>query len=222
MGWDYSVYVKAKKQKRDKIRELAARMAKSFEGELVDDDEDDDEEESDDSFDLGVAFANGGGRFSVERLKRGYHLYTDSQMNSRNDEAIQDIGGVMDLVASKLGTVIEDKDVIAEMIEESEEAPNAVARVAPVAVVRAADRAGALLEEVTLDAGVVLAAIDGAGMLRDVSAHPSITEEGRYVAKTARLTATLFDEYGAPYRRHQWACDGYGRIISANVEELAD
>jgi hypothetical protein len=48
MGWDYSVYVKARRRTRDKIRELAARMAKSFEGELVEADED--EEEDDDYF----------------------------------------------------------------------------------------------------------------------------------------------------------------------------
>jgi hypothetical protein len=89
-----------------------------------------------------------------------------------------------------------------------------------VAVVRVEDRAGALIEELTIEIGTMRAAIDGSGMLRDVAGHPSITEEGRYNTKAARLTATLFDGQGAAYRRHKWSCDGYGRIISAKVEEL--
>jgi len=221
VGWDYSVYVKARKRKRNNIRELAAKLAKTYEAELVDTDDEDDEAD-DDSFDLGFAFANGGGRFTVERLKRGYHFYTGSDMVSRDGSASEDISGLMDLIAAKLGTVVEDAEVIEQMIEESEGEPVTVVRVAPVAVVRVEDRAGALLEELTLPAGVVLGSIDGAGMLRDVSEHPSITEEGRYNAKAARLIAILFDEYGEAYRRHLWSCDGYGRIISANVEELAD
>ena len=89
-----------------------------------------------------------------------------------------------------------------------------------VAVVRVEDRDGTLIEEITVKLDDVLAAIDGAGMLRDVPTHPSITEEGRYNAKAAKLTATLFDAHGEAYRRHKWSCDGYGRIISAKVEEL--
>jgi hypothetical protein len=89
-----------------------------------------------------------------------------------------------------------------------------------VAVVRVEDRAGAVIEEITVKLDTVLAAIDGSGMLRDVAAHPSITEEGRYNTKAAKLTATLFDAHGSAYRRHKWSCDGYGRIISAKVEEL--
>jgi hypothetical protein len=89
-----------------------------------------------------------------------------------------------------------------------------------VAIVRVEDRAGSLIEELTVEIGAMRAAIDGAGMLRDVAGHPSITEEGRYNTKAARLTATLFDAHGSAYRRHKWSCDGYGRIISAKVEEL--
>ena len=211
MGWDYTVYVKARRRTRDKIRELAAKLARTYEARLV---AVEDEDGDDDTFDLGFTLPKGGGRFEVEWLKRGYKLSTDSQMLDRS--AAEDIGGLMDLLASKLGTVVADSAAIEALLAEGD------AHVAPVAVVRTEDRAGGLIEEITLDAGVVLAAIDAAGMLRDVTAQPSITEEGRYVAKTVRLTATLFDELGNAYRRHKWACDGYGRIISAKAEELAD
>ena len=36
MGWDHSVYVRSRIRKRAKVREIAAQLAKSFEGERVD------------------------------------------------------------------------------------------------------------------------------------------------------------------------------------------
>lgn len=91
-----------------------------------------------------------------------------------------------------------------------------------VAVVRIEDRAGAMIQEVSVPSGVILRAVDGAGMLRDdgVVEYPSLTAEGRYDVKAARLIATLHGPHGEAYRRHRWSCDGYGRIISADVEEL--
>ena len=120
MGWDYSVYVRSRIRKRAKVREIAAKMAPSYEGKLLEPEEEEDEdEESDDSFDLGFAFGQRGGQFSVERLKSGFHFYTDNVLAG---DASDDIGGLMGLIGEKIGTVLDDDDAgaIAEMIEESE------------------------------------------------------------------------------------------------------
>ena len=69
--------------------------------------------------------------------------------------------------------------------------------------------------------GVIVAAIDAAGMLQDITAYPKLTEQGRASAKVVRVQATLHDHYRA-YRRHRWSCDRDGRITEASVEELSD
>ncbi len=133
MSWDYSVVVRARGRTPDKLRELAARLAKSYDGELVADEHDefadaadaadaaDDEAES---VDLHVVFERGGGTIEVRRLKRGYQLYVDSQRDGNRD-SWEDIAGLAIDLAAKLGTVIDDEALAAEMIEQSEDAGDA-------------------------------------------------------------------------------------------------
>jgi hypothetical protein len=225
MSWDYAVVVKARKRKLANIRELAARLAKSYEAELLDPD-DDAEDDDDDGFDLCFGFAAGGGTIEVSRLRRGYRLYLDSQRGG-NRGSWEDIGGLANDLAAKLGTVIDDAALASEMIAESEgdEQPDADGPgIGPgdVAVVRVEARDGTLIQELLIAAGVLLQAVDGAGRLRDdaLTDHPILTEEGRYQAKVARIVATLRGPTDRAYRRHRWSCDGYGRILAADVEDL--
>jgi len=219
VSFDYEVVVKARERTRDKLRELAARIAKSYEGTLVDHDDD---ESDDDDLDVHVGFPNGGGTIEITRLERGYRLYLDSQRDGNRD-SWDDIAGLANDIAAQLGEIVEG-EVAAQMIEESEPEDVAPAPSGPVnvAVVRIEDRGNALLSEVSLDVAILLRAVDAVGMLRDIAEHPALTEEGRYNARAARLVATLHGSNGEPYRRHRWSCDGYGRIIGADVEELDD
>ncbi len=229
VSWDYSVVVRARKRKPDKIRELAVRLAKSYEGELVapENAEFDEEDDDDDELELHFAFKQGGGTIEVTRLKRGYRLYLDSQRDGNRD-SWDDIAGLANDLAAKLGTVVDDDELAAQMIEESEaleevDADEPTAQGPPdVAIVRIEARDGTLIQELAVAAGVMLRAVDGGGMLRDDSLadYPVLTEEGRYHAKAGRVVATLHGRSGEAYRRHRWSCDGYGRILSAEVEEL--
>lgn len=223
MGWDISVYVRSRIRKRAKVREIAAKMALSYEGKLFEPDEDEDEE-SDDGFDLGFAFGKRAGEFSVERLKSGFRFYTDNVLAG---DASDDINGLMGLIGSKLGTVLDadaDADAISKMLEESEpehERPYLEDALRNKAVVRVEDRSGVVLGKLTVDVAVIVVAIDAVGMLQDITAYPKLTEQGRASAKVARVQATLHDDYRA-YRRHRWSCDRDGRITEAKVEELSD
>jgi hypothetical protein len=223
MGWDSSVYVRSRIRKRAKVREIAAKMALSYEGKLFEPDEDEDEE-SDDGFDLAFAFGKRAGEFSVERLKSGFRFYTDNVLAG---DASDDINGLMGLIGSKLGTVLDDDadaDAISKMIEESEpeqERPYLEDALRNKAVVRVEDRSGVVLGKLTVDVAVIVVAIDAVGMLQDITAYPKLTEQGRASAKVARVQATLHDDYRA-YRRHRWSCDRDGRITEAKVEELSD
>ena len=216
MSFEYEVVVRTRKHKREKIRGLAATLAKSHEGTLLDENEED-EDADDDSFDLSFTFAKGGGTIEVTRLLRGYRVYLDSQRDGNRD-AWEDIGGLANDLAAKIGTIVDDKAVASEMIEESEEDGEPVEAVARV---RVETRDGAQIDdELALPEGILLAAIDGAGMLRDIVGQPVLTEEGRYTKRVGRIVATLHDTSGRAYRRHRWSCDGYGRIIRAAVDEL--
>ena len=224
MGWDNSVYVRSRIRKRDKVREIAAQMAKSYEGELLEPDEDEVEDPIDEAFDLAFGFGQRGGRFTVERLKRGFHFFTDNVLAGDADDDITDL---MVSIGSKLGTVLDDDvdaDAISEMIEESEpeqQRPLLEDALRNKALVRVEDRSGVTLGKLTLEAGVLLEAIGNDGKLRDLAAYPKLTEAGRASARVARVQATLHDDYRA-YRRHRWACDRDGRITEAKVEELSD
>jgi len=227
MGWDFSVYIRSRVRKRAKVREIAAKMAPSYEGELYEPDEDeveDEGEESDDSFDLGFTFGKRGGRFSVERLKNGFRFFTDNELAGN---ASDDIGGLMGLIGSKLGTVLDDDvdaDAISQMIEESEpeqERPYLDETLRNMAVVRLEDRSGVTVGKLTVDVAVIVAAIDATGMLQNITSHPKLTEQGRASSKVAHVQATLHDDYCA-YRRHRWSCDREGRITEAKVEDLSE
>jgi hypothetical protein len=226
MGWDISVYVRSRIRKRAKVREIAAKMAPSYECELVEPDaeEEEEDEEGDDGFDLAFAFGKRAGGFSVERLKSGFRFYTDKDLAG---DASEDVYGLMGLIGSKLGTVLDDKvdaDAISKMIEEDEpeqERQYLDDALRNKALVRLEDRSGVVLGKLTIDVKVLVAAIDATGMLKDITAYPKLTEQGRASAKVARVQATLHDDYRA-YRRHRWSCERDGRITDAKVEDLSD
>jgi len=217
MGWDHSVYVRGPAWSQKRVREIAARIAKAHEGELLEREEDDGH--VDVSFELAFAFGHRGGGFSVERLDRGYHLFTDKAMAGN---ASDDIADLMDSIGAKLGEILDEDDDIDELSDpEEEEQPLLEEALRNKALVRVEDRSGVTLGKLTLDADVVLEAIDADGKLRDLDAYPKLTQAGRASARIAKVQATLHDDYRA-YRRHRWACDRDGRITEAKVEELSD
>lgn len=166
-------------------------MTSSYEGELFEPDE---EEASDDSFDLGFALANAAGSFSVERLKSGFRFFTDNVLAG---DASDDIDGLMCLIGSKLGTVLDvdvDADAISEMIAESEpeqERPYLEDALRNKAVVRrrslrrctrqADDRRGR-------DSG---AALDAAGMLQGLLSSLMGVPPPRWPSCRRRSTTTI-------------------------------
>ncbi|MBP9088350.1 MAG: hypothetical protein KBG15_19675, partial [Kofleriaceae bacterium] len=154
----------------------------------------------------------------------GFRFFTDNVLAG---DASDDIDGLMCLIGSKLGTVLDvdvDADAISEMIAESEpeqERPYLEDALRNKAVVRVEDRSGVVLGKLTIDVGVIGAALDAAGMLQDITMYPKLTEHGRASAKVAIMQATLHDDHRA-YRRYRWSCDQNGRIIEAKVEVLSD
>ncbi len=238
MSWDHGFVVRGARRTREQIRAIAARLAKTFEGELAEDDDElaevlEDDDPDVEPFDLGFGFPRGGGVIEVTPLQRGYRIYVDSQVGG-NRASWQDIAELADLLGDKLGELVEDaalaEEMAAELLasrgddddhEQGGEAPGDAA-LSDVAIVRIEDRGGVVVSRLTVPVGTLLAAIDGGGMLRDeaLAAMPALTEEKRFVHKAARIVAALHDRRGRPYRRHTWSCDGYGRVTSARVEDM--
>jgi hypothetical protein len=226
MSSDYTVVVRGRKKRADKIRELAAKLARSHDARLVtqSDDEDGFEADAEDSDDddaghleLHVEFACGGGTIEITRLLKGYQLHIDSQRDGNRD-SWHDIGGLLHDLAAKLGTEVDDETAL-EMIEESEVATD-TAELASVAIITLEDRDGNVLDEARIPVASLQCHIDPGGMLRDCALHPILTEDGRYSARGAQLVALLHDSKGSAMRRHRWKLDGYGRIAGIEVDEL--
>jgi hypothetical protein len=215
MSFDYEVVVRARKKKGEKIRELATKLALSYAASLVTNDED--EESDDDYLELHVAFPRGGGTIEITRLLKGYRLHIDSQRDGNRD-SWEDIGSLLNDLASKLGTVVDD-ETAAGMIEESED-DTEVPELASIAIITLQDPDGAVLDESRVSVSQLQQYIDPGGMLRNCALHSMLSEDGRYAARAAQLVALLHDSDGEQMRRHRWKLDGYGRIVGIDIDEL--
>jgi hypothetical protein len=121
MSFEHTVVVRGRKQRPEKIQELAARLAQSYDAKLVTQDEEEDGDDSDGYLELHVAFPRGGGTIEITSLLKGYRLHIDSQRDGNRD-SWDDIGGLLNDLAAKLGSEV-DEETAAAMIEESETEP---------------------------------------------------------------------------------------------------
>jgi hypothetical protein len=223
MSFDYQVVVRGRRRKPATVRKVVLGVLARHPGaELVTHDEDAEPDDDQGSLELHLALSeDSGGTIEVTLLRRGYQLAVDSSRDG-NRESWEAICGVLVEIANELGEIVEDAELAAQMIEETVPERAAEHELASTVVLALHDPDGAVIQEDRIGTYWFAPHVLPGGMLANRSGtHPLLTEEGRFVAKGARLTATLHDEHGRACVRHTWTLDGYGRITGVSTDRLA-
>lgn len=219
MSFNFELVVRARKRSPQGLRKVARSVLAKVGGELVAHDDDDPEEEG--SLELSFVIGRAGGTIQVDRLRRGYQISADSGQDGNRDswEAVCDFATD---IGSALGTIVEDHEKAAAMIEESaegDEGPELGSMVRMMLL----DGEGAPLEKALVHLSFFQPMLAPGGMLLagGAFAPPMTYEAHRFEKRGAVVVALVHDSRGKPFRRHQWALDGYGRITGIEVDELA-
>jgi hypothetical protein len=220
MSYDFELVVRGRRRRPEGVRTIARKVLAALPGgELIADD--DGEAEGDDGdFDLRVAVGRAGGTLNVRRLRRGFVLSLDSNQDG-NREHGELLGDVATRLALALGKIVEDEDLVAELLDESEEDGDGPA-IGSMVVMTLEDRDGAVLESATVHLNDFAAMLAPGDMLvpRGWAAPPMAHEHHRFEARAAAVVAVAHDAKGKPFRRHRWRLDGYGRIAGIEVDDL--
>jgi len=220
MSSDFSIVVRARKRSVKTLRNMAKKVLSQIPNGTLFEDEFADEDEDDAELELGARLTRGGGTVLLQRLKRGYNLSVDSTMDGNRDH-FEEVCDFATALATELGKIVEDEDLIDAMFEESDdEGPE----LGSMVVMSLEDRAGQALESahVYIDNFASLLAPGGMLISKSCWAPPMASESHRFeVPGAAAVIAIMHDKAGKPFRRHSWQLDGYGRICGMNVEEIS-
>jgi hypothetical protein len=219
MSFDHALVVRSRKRSFTAVRAVAAAALKAHDGARLARQEGEDGPE-DEEMEIHVMFASprSGGPIFVRRLPRGFQLTIDSTSGGTR-ACFAALGEVMKDIARGLGTVVEGAE--AEKLLDEADAAASSSPLASAAVIALLDGEGRVLEEGETDTERFVADLLPGGMLKPAAgSHRLLSEDARLDLRGARLLVTLHTAKGKPFRRYDYALDGYGRIRSFSAADL--
>jgi hypothetical protein len=221
MSFDFELVVRGRRRGPEGVRKVARKvLAEMPGGELLAADDSEGEEDDDRELDLRVAVGRAGGTVEVQRLRRGFRISLDSNRDGNGDHW-ELLGNVATRLAQALGKVIEDEDLIATLLEESEDDDDGP-ELGSMVVMTLEDHGGAVLESARVHLQEFASMLAPGDMLvpRGLAVPSMAHEARRFEVRGAVVVAISHDAAGKPFRRHRWQLDGYGRITGVEVDQL--